>query len=89
VSSLASVDQLIQIVGALLILVAFAAAQVGAMDQHSRSYLVLNLLGSAILAVLALQEELWGFLMLEGAWAAVSTWGLFQVLRGRAPSTTP
>ena len=76
-----------QIVGALLILVAYAAAQFGAMDQHSRTYLVLNLLGSAILAVLALEEELWGFLMLEAVWAGVSAWGLVQLLRGGRPST--
>lgn len=65
-----------QIVGALLILTAFAAAQFGAMDQHSRSYLVLNLLGSVILAVLAWLDRQWGFLLLEGVWAVVSLWGL-------------
>ncbi len=69
-------DQLVQIVGALLILVAFAAAQFGAMDPHSRLYLVLNFVGSVILAVLAWQESQWGFLLLETVWAAVSLWGL-------------
>lgn len=76
-------DQLVQIVGALLILVAYAAAQLGAMDQHSRTYLVLNLVGSVVLAALAWHERLWGFLLLETVWAAVSLWGLVQVLRGR------
>lgn len=76
-------DQLVQIVGALLILVAYAAAQFGAMSQHSRVYLVLNLAGSAVLAVLAFHEELWGFLLLEAVWAAVSLWGLVQLARGR------
>jgi uncharacterized membrane protein YccC len=76
-------DQLVQIVGALLILVAYAAAQFGAMSQHSRAYLVLNLIGSAVLAVLAFYEELWGFLLLETVWAAVSLWGLIQLARGR------
>jgi hypothetical protein len=75
------VDQLIQIVGALLILVAFAAAQFGAMDQHSRLYLVLNFVGSAILAVLAWRERQWGFLLLETVWAIVSLWGLRRWLR--------
>ena len=75
-------DQLVQIVGALLILVAYAAAQFGAMDQHSRAYLILNLIGSAILAVLALYEHLWGFLLLETVWAAVSLWSLIQLSRG-------
>lgn len=76
-------DQLVQIVGALFILVAYAAAQFGAMSQHSRIYLVLNLIGSAVLAVLAFYEELWGFLLLETVWAGVSLWGLVQLARGR------
>ena len=74
-------DQLVQIVGALLILVAFAAAQFGAMDPHSRVYLVLNFVGSLILAVLAWHERQWGFLLLETVWAIVSLWGLRVSLR--------
>jgi hypothetical protein len=79
-------DQLIQIVGALLILSAFAAAQFGAMDPHSRIYLVLNLVGSAILTGLAWDQRQWGFLLLESVWAVVSLWGLVQLHRGRAGS---
>lgn len=81
--------QLIQIVGALLILVAYGAAQLGTMDQRSRLYLALNLIGSVILAALALHEQLWGFLLLEGAWAVVSLWGLVQVARGRGALRPP
>lgn len=77
------VDQLVQIVGALLILSAYAAAQLGSMSPHSRSYLVLNLAGSAVLAVLAWEQRQWGFLLLETVWAAVSFWGLVQLWRGR------
>lgn len=74
---------MVQVAGALLILIAFAAAQFHLLDVHSRLYLVLNLLGSATLAVLAWYEEQWGFLLLEAVWAVVSGWGLLQVLRGR------
>ena len=74
--------QLVQVVGALFILVAYGSAQFGAMSQHSRIYLALNIVGSGILAVLALVEGLWGFLMLEIFWAGVSLWGLYQALRG-------
>ena len=74
-------DQLIQIVGALLILTAFAAVQFNRMRPDSRVYLALNLIGSAILAVLAWFESQWGFLLLEGVWAVVSAWGLAQALR--------
>ena len=79
-------DQVVQVVGALLILVAYAAAQFGALSQRSRLYLVLNLVGSSVLALLAWREEQWGFLLLEGVWALVSLWGLAQVQRGHPPA---
>jgi hypothetical protein len=79
-------DQVVQIVGALLILAAYAAAQFGALNQRSRVYLGLNLVGSAVLAVLAWHEDQWGFLLLEGVWALVSLWGLIQVQRGQPPA---
>ena len=74
-------DQVIQIVGALLILTAFAAVQFNRMRPDSRLYLTLNLLGSAILAVLAIAAAQWGFVLLEGVWAIVSAWGLFAALQ--------
>lgn len=80
------IDQAVQIVGALLILTAYAAAQFGVLDQSSRLYLVLNLIGSATLAVLAWYESQLGFLLLEVVWALVSAWSLGQVLRGRQPA---
>jgi hypothetical protein len=75
------VDQLVQIVGALLILAGFAAVQFERMRPDSRLYLTLNLVGSAILAVLAWHESQWGFLLLETVWAIVSAWGLATTLR--------
>lgn len=75
-------DQLIQIVGALLILAGFAAVQFERMRPDSRLYLALNLVGSAILAVLAWVESQWGFLLLETVWAIVSAWGLWVALFG-------
>lgn len=75
-------DQAVQVLGALLILVAFAALQTGHMRPDSHTYVVLNLLGSAVLAALALLEEQWGFLLLEGVWALVSAWSLWRLARG-------
>jgi len=78
-------DQVIQVFGALLILSAFAAAQFGMLELTSRRYLALNLAGSAVLAVLGVYEEQWGFVLLETVWALVSAWALVQSVRGREP----
>ncbi len=78
--------QLIQVAGSLLILAGFAAAQAGRLSIDSRRYLVLNFVGSAILAVLAWIDRQWGFLLLEGVWALVSLYSLVQLVRGRPPT---
>ena len=78
--------QLIQVAGSLLILTGFAAAQAGRLRIDSATYLVLNFVGSAILAVLAWIDQQWGFLLLEGVWAVVSLYSLAQLMRGRAPT---
>ena len=74
-------DQVVQVVGALLILSAFAAVQFDRMRPDSRLYLALNLVGSAILCVLAVVSAQWGFVLLEGVWAIVSAWGLVAATR--------
>jgi len=83
------VDQLIQIVGALLILVAFGAVQFNRMRPDSRLYLALNLAGSAILAVLAVIAAQWGFVLLEGVWAIVSAWGLVSIYSSPSGRKSP
>lgn len=74
--------QLVQIVGSLLVLAGFALAQAGVLDQKSRRYLLLNVIGSAVLAADAMIERQWGFLLLEGVWAVVSAVSLVA-LRNR------
>jgi len=81
-----AMDQIPQIVGAVLVLIGFVAAQRGSLSTHSVAYLVLNVVGGLILAVVALVEQDLGFLLLEVVWTIVSLWGLVQVSRGRTPS---
>ncbi|MEV6412222.1 hypothetical protein [Kribbella sp. NPDC051718] len=81
------VVDVIEIVGALTVLVAFAAAQAGRLEQKTLSYQLLNLIGSAVLAVIAAVESSWGFLLLEGSWAVVSLMGLLSLLKTVKPIT--
>jgi len=69
-------EQTIQIAGSVLVLAAFIAGQRGWLDTKSRRYLLLNLVGSGVLAAQAAVTMQWGFLLLEGVWAVVSLVGL-------------
>jgi hypothetical protein len=80
------VDQVLQVTGALLILAAFFALQRRWLVPQSLLYIGLNLVGSAILTVVAAIGSDWGFLLLQGVWAIVSAWSLVQVLRRREPA---
>lgn len=75
--------QVVQVVGALLILAGFAGTQFGVLSTRSPTYLLLNLVGSVVLTVLAAIDRQYGFLLLESVWALVSAWGLLRVGRGR------
>jgi len=82
------VHQVVQVIGALLILSGFVLAQFRLLDPRSLWYLVVNLVGSAILAVDAWRQDQWGFFLLELVWAIVSAWGLTQLVRGRQAGTS-
>jgi hypothetical protein len=71
-------DQVVQLVGAVLILAAFVLSQQGRLATDSTRYLALNAAGAAILAVVAVADRDIGFTLLEGTWTIVSTVGLFR-----------
>ncbi len=64
--------QIVSLVGSLLILTAYTANQAGRLQTDRLSYSLLNVVGAGILATVAVVEEQWGFLLLEGVWTLVS-----------------
>jgi hypothetical protein len=70
------IGQAISLAGAAMILAAFAAQQAGRMKSADLAYLVLNFVGSAILAYFAVQAGNLGLIALEGSWALISLWSL-------------
>ena len=60
--------------------------QFGLVDTSKLSYQVANFLGSAVLAVVAVIDWQLGFILLEGAWALISLWGIATILRGGTTS---
>lgn len=82
-------NQVSQIIGAVLILGAFAGAQAGWLRQKSRAYLLPNLIGSAALAGAAIPTHQWGFLLLEGTWAFTSLAALVTTIARPAANGQP
>jgi hypothetical protein len=78
--------QAAQIVGALLILAGFLLSQMNRIDPRSYGYLLINLVGGAILTVLAWQGQRWGFVLLEGSWTIIAVAGVVMRLRGQEPA---
>jgi hypothetical protein len=75
------VESLIELGGAVLILSAFVLAQVGRLETASLPYMVLNLVGAGVLAVVAGLDGDTGFLLLETVWACVSAYSLAGFVR--------
>jgi membrane-bound ClpP family serine protease len=71
------------LIGAALILLAFALVQARRLDPHKAAALLMNLLGAGlVMASLAQRFNLAAFL-LEAAWALVALWGLVRLAAAR------
>jgi hypothetical protein len=76
-------QQAVSIVAALLVLLAYAANQRGKLGREDVRYNLLNLVGSAALAWIALDGRQWGFLLLNGCWALLSVPPLLKLASSR------
>ena len=68
----ANVIQLVSVLGAITILAAYGANQFGRLRITSLAYVLANAVGAGILAAVALVEDQWGFLLLEGVWCLLA-----------------
>jgi len=75
--------QLVSLGGAIIILAAYASGQLGWLPTRGRPYNILNLVGSAALAYVALVSNQVGFVVLEGSWAVISFIALLRTSRNR------
>ena len=69
------------LIGAILILVAYAAHQAGRLGRDVVSYHLLNAVGAFLLLVVAVAARQIGFILLEGVWTAISVVALGRSLR--------
>ena len=83
--------QILSFAGALFILVGYIGHQAKWMDARTPLYNLVNLVGAAILAWIALRPLQVGFAIMEITWTAVSLVALVKALRpaasGSAAST--
>jgi hypothetical protein len=79
------IDQIISLVGAFLILIAFMGNQFGWMNAQSMGYQVLNLVGALLLTATATIGHQYGFIVLEGTWSVVSFIGVLQSMGALGP----
>ena len=75
------IGQVVSLLGAAMILAAFAAQQARRLQPADGVYLALNFAGSAILTYFAVQAGNFGLIALEGSWAVISLWSLALALR--------
>ena len=73
--------QVASVLGAILVLGAFAAHQAKRLQSETYAYQLMNLFGGFLLCVAAISTRQAGLILMEGAWTAIAAWGLVRVMR--------
>jgi hypothetical protein len=82
------INQILSVVGAVMILGAYLAFQRGWLDRSHRSFHALNLVGSGLLTVVAVADGRIGFILLEAIWALISVPGTLKPPQATVRSAT-
>ena len=75
--------QILSMVGALMVLVAYAMIQSGVWRELDAGYLALNIVGSLLLGLVAIADQRLGFIFLEFAWAGLGLVGVVRAIKAR------
>ncbi len=81
------IEQAVQLLGAFMVLGAFAALQFGRLRVDEVRYLLLNAIGSGLLLLVAIHDREWGFILLEATWTGVSAFALVRLLNSSSMRT--
>lgn len=73
--------QVVSILGAVLVLAAYAGNQTERIPVDSYSYQLMNLFGAGALTLAAFETQQAGLIIVEGTWTLISVGGLVKVMR--------
>ena len=77
-------NQLIALIGAAAVLGAYLGIQRRWLHPDERLYHILNFVGAGLLAWVAIIDQRWGFIILEGVWALAAVPGMLRPRARRA-----
>lgn len=74
-------SEVVSLSGAILVIAAFAGNQLKRLTPDMLTYQLMNLAGGVILVLAAIRVREPGLILMEGAWAVISLFGLIRVAR--------
>lgn len=74
-----SSTDVIGFIGVTILLVAFFLQLIDKISKDHYPYILMNLFGAALSCFASVLLNYWPFIVLEGTWTLVSTWGLLQL----------
>ncbi|MCB9800065.1 MAG: hypothetical protein H6757_04845 [Candidatus Omnitrophica bacterium] len=75
-------DQVIGLVGAFLVLLAYFLLQTRRLSHSAYPYLFMNFFGGTCLLIASMHTGQAGLILLEGSWTVISLYALLKRMRG-------